>query len=148
MPYSQGVQVRGLNELQARLRQAAVYSPNEIRKVVRSVAQIVVDETIPIMESQFVTDPRRRDGQLEVSLRASASASGRGISAKVIEGRVGGEQSSGSYAGVWEFGGYPGKRPFIKEGRALLPTVKKNREKLIAAVEVAMDALAKMIEGD
>lgn len=146
MPVNYGVQVRGLDALQARLRQAADYSPKEIRKVVSSVAQIIVDETIPLMESQFVSPAHRMDQQLETSLRTSASASARGVSARVIEGRDGGSQSSGKYAGVWEFGGYPGKRPFIKEGRALLPTVKKNRERLLAAVEAAMHELAKMLE--
>lgn len=147
MPTNMGVVVLGLDELQARLAQAPDYSRNEIRKVVRSVAQIVVDEAVPLMESQFVSPASRLDQQLEISTRASASAGKRGISAKIIEGRTQGSQSSGMYAGVWEFGGYPGKRPYVKEGRALFPTVKKNREKLVAAIEVAMKQLAQMIEG-
>lgn len=147
MPESYGVTVLGLNELVARMKQADTFQANEVRKTVSSVAQIIVEEAIPIMESQFTSDPSRLDGQLETSMRTSASATKRGVSAKIIEGRVAGEQSSGMYAGPWEFGGYPKGRPFVKEGRALLPTVKKNREALITAIEVAMQQLVAMIEG-
>lgn len=143
-----GVTVIGLRELQARLAAASEYEPRQVREIVSNVAQIVVDEAIPEMKSQFVSEPSRMDGKLEESLRTSASASKRGISASVIEGKGTGSQDSAMYAGVWEFGGYPGKRKFVKQGRALFPTAKKHRDRLVAAVEAAMEELARIIEGD
>lgn len=142
-----GAVVLGVKQLQAKLVAAGEWEPNAVRTAVKTEAQIIVDEAIPLMESQFVTDPSRRDGQLEHSLRTSASASKRGISAAIIEGRVAGEQSSGMYAGIWEFGGYPRGWPYRAGGRALFPTVQKKREEFAKAITAVLQQMADNIGG-
>lgn len=150
-----GVTVIGLKELQARLAKASAYEPKQVRAIVSSAAQIVVDEAIPVMKSMFVSDPSRLDGHLEDSLRTSASSSKRGISASIYEGSAGNGNTDNKvpFAGWWEFGGprhksnRPPNRRFVKKGRVLFPTVKKHEYRILRAVEQAMHELAKMIEG-
>lgn len=143
------ISVRGLKEFQADISKAAAFEPNEVRKEMRTIAQIVVDEAIPEMKSQFVSDPSRLDGALEDSLRASASASKRGISASVLEGRPGNGNGDhkAPYAGWWEFGGpraktnRPPNRAFVKEGRVLFKVAKRKEAELVEAITVVIARL-------
>lgn len=155
MAKTAGVVVIGINELIARLATAATYEPELVRTQLKAVAQVVVDEVIPEMKSAFVSAPSRLDGSLEDSVRATSSVSARGGSASIKEGSAGrgnGDHKA-PYAGWWEFGGpransnRPPNRRFIKSGRVLLPTVKRKQPEIVAAVELAMDEIAKMIEG-
>lgn len=150
-----GVKVIGLKELTARLAQAATYEPQLVRDQLAPIAQAIVDEVIPEMKSSFVSDPSRRDGALEDSLRASTTVGKRGASASIKEGSKGSGDGDHKvpYAGWFEFGGprakshRPPNRTFVKNGRFLFPTVKKRRAEIQAAVEAALQELAKMIEG-
>lgn len=150
-----GVKVIGLNELTARMAAAATYEPQLVRDALQPIAQSVVNEVLPEMQSSFVSDPSRLDGSLEDSLRSSVSVTKRGASASIKEGSKGrgnGDHKA-PYAGWFEFGGpraksnRPPNRKFVKNGRFLFPAVKRKRAEIVAAVEVALEEMAKMIEG-
>jgi hypothetical protein len=152
MAGSVGVKVLGLNTLQKRLAEAPGYEANEVRKELRTVAQIVVEDAITHMQSSFVSGSRL-DGTLEASLRTSASASKRGMSVSVKEGNAGygpPKDHTAPYAGWIEFGGDlkpTGKRrgtqhrPFVKQGRFLFPAAKRNTAALIAGIEAALNRM-------
>lgn len=138
-----GVQVIGLRDFQRRVARAASVQPREMRQGLNDVGQIIVDEVVPDMESQFVTDPSRRDGKLEDSVRALSTTR---------EGRVvAGFPTRVPYAGWWEFGGpkgktraYPGPppRPFVKKGRTLYPALERSQAEIVARLEVVLNHLA------
>lgn len=153
----QGVKILGINTLQKRLAAAPAYEANEVRKELRTVAQIVIEDAISHMTPTFVSGSRL-DQTLEDSLRTSASASKRGMSVSVKEGSAGygpPKDHSAPYAGWIEFGGDlkpTGKRrgtqsrSFVKEGRFLFPAAKRNTDKLIAGIEDALERLAKTFD--
>lgn len=142
--------VVGLREFQRDLAKVQSYEPAAVRAQIKSVAQTVVPEIISEMRSQFVSDPSRLDGTLEATVRASASASKRGISASILEGR---DTKAAGYAGWWEFGGpsmkssRPPNREFKPEGRAIFPVVKRAGERLVAEYESLIAHLAQMLGG-
>lgn len=138
-----GVQVIGLRDFQRRVARAAAVQPAHMREGLNDVGQIIVDEVVPDMESQFVSDPSRLDGSLEDSVRALSTAR---------EGRVvAGFPKRVPYAGWWEFGGpkgkrnaYPGPPPrkYVKSGRTLYPALEKRDLEILRTLEHVLNRLA------
>lgn len=151
------VKVTGVNRLVRKLSEAKNYERAEIRKELKTFAQVVVDAAIPEYQSMFVSGSRL-DGTLEKSLRTSASVSKRGVSVSVKEGSAGyGPPKDGSapYTGWIEFGGdlKPSgrrrgtiRRPFVKEGRVLFPTAKRMQGELVTAFEATMARIVRTFD--
>jgi hypothetical protein len=70
-------------------------------------------------------------GRLAGDVRVSASRSGAGV-------RMG--RASLRYAGPVDFGGYPGERPYIRDGRYLFPAAVREAPAAARAFEIAATA--------
>ena len=70
-------------------------------------------------------------GGLRGSVRTTGSRSGAAVRA--------GSKAKVPYAGPVDFGGYPGERPFIKDGRYLYPTAKSLLEAAVHRYEQAIE---------
>lgn len=73
-----------------------------------------------------------RTGKLRSSIRAAGQA--RGGLVRMGSGRL-------PYAGPVEFGGYPGSRPYVKEGRYLFPTAKEAKAEIAAIYSADLERL-------
>lgn len=138
-----GVKVVGLNAFARRVNRAAKTEPRLMKSGLNEVGEIIVHDAVPLMESQFVTDPDRRDGKLADSMRAQSTTR---------EGRVVlGYPARVPYAGWWEFGGSTKRkaggmdRKWVKRGRSLYPTLDKDRERITAAMDAVLRRIAEII---
>lgn len=138
------VVVVGLREFQAAVRRAAVTKPKVMREGLNEVGEVVVHYAIPLMESEFVTDPRQpRTGKLEGSVRAQSTAR----EGRVIEGYP----SRVPYAGWWEFGGSTKRkaggmnRTWNKRGRSLYPALDQHQAEVIRVLEGVLNKIADII---
>lgn len=111
--------------------------------VLNESGQLIIKAAIPLIESQFVSDPSRLTGDLVKSLRSQATRT----SGKVKEGLP----STSPYAGWWEFGGpraksnRPPNRKFIKEGRGLYPAYQEVKDEINTMVFVGLGKVADII---
>lgn len=126
------IQVKGLREVQAALRKVDSELPKALRRVNLAAAEIVAQEA------------RRRAPVKTGKLRKSIKAQGqqRGASVK------GGTPSRVPYFGFIDFGGVTGrygnaKRPFIKDGRIIYPSVARRKQEALEFYERAVDDLIK-----
>jgi hypothetical protein len=81
-----------------------------------------------------VADPGRvrRPGALAASLRASAYRSGAAV-------RMGSKAEP--YAGPVDFGGYPGERPYLPNGRYLFPAAEGEASRAVSEYSAAINDL-------
>lgn len=127
----QPIKVEGLVEFQRALKAADGESQKKLRVVLNDVSATVVSGA-----SRRVP---RRSGKAAGSYRAQSSQR----EARVV---AGGKKVP--YVGWLEFGGTIGRdksqrRPFVKSGRYLWPTVAANRESLEKALQKALIDLAR-----
>ena len=141
-----GIKVIGLRDFQLRIRKAEEYKPALMREGLNEVGQIIVETAVPMMESKFVTDPARRTGALERSVKARSTTR---------EGRVvAGTPVRVPYAGWWEFGGSTKRkaggmdRHFFKRGRSLYPALDKQAEAIYKALDAVLNRLADILNED
>lgn len=126
-----GVSVEGLRELSAALRKVGPEHAKELRVEFKKIAEIVARDArgrLPV-----------RSGRAAASLRATGDARG----AAVIGGR-----KSVPYYGWLDFGGTLSpsgrrrntqSRPRLKEGRAIYPAIRANRDELLEASVRSLD---------
>ena len=123
------VTIKGLRELQAKLRAMDGQSQKKIRLVLNEAADVIVQSARPLIP--------HRSGKAAASLKAQSGQR----EAKVVAGgaRV-------PYYGWLDFGGSVGRRnsvhrPFIKEGRYIYPTFSAKHAEVMKKIEEGIDAL-------
>ncbi|MGH9891076.1 MAG: HK97 gp10 family phage protein, partial [bacterium] len=99
-----GIVFQGLPELRRRLRAVDSALPRAVGQIFKIAADKVASDARSTIPS--------RTGRLAGSVRPFGTGKRVGV-------RMG--RASVPYAGPVEFGGYPGGRPFIQEGRYILP---------------------------
>jgi len=108
------IKIEGLRELQRTLKRLGdVDTVNAIKKLNRDAAQEAASKAqarVPV-----------RSGKLRQSIRGSGQQAAGVVRAGTA--RV-------PYAGPVEFGGYPGDRPFVAEGRYIFPAIEEVRKEL------------------
>jgi hypothetical protein len=114
------IQVEGLRELQGALRRMDTDLPKQLRIGLNEIATLVADNARPLIP--------RRTGRAAGSLRA-------GSSQREARVRAGGGRAP--YYPWLDFGGRTGpgrsvRRPFLREGRYVYPTVRKKRDEIMA----------------
>lgn len=124
------VRIEGLREFQASLRAMDRDLPKQLRLVLNEAATIVVD-------GARVRVPRR-SGSAAASLRAQSSQR---------EARVSAGGAGVPYYAWLDFGGAVGRRnsvrrPFIKDGRYIYPTLRDRRSAIVANLEEGLQQLA------
>lgn len=125
------IAVEGMKQLQRALKDLDGESQKEIRVALNRVADTVAQgaaRRVPV-----------RTGKARASLKAMSSQR---------ETRVSAGGRKAPYYGWLDFGGRIGKnksvrRPFVKGGRYIWPTVAANRDQLATAVETALVDLAR-----
>lgn len=127
----QPIRVEGLREFQAALKRTDGESQKLLRVELNKIADVVVSGA-----SRRVP---RRTGRAAASYRAQSGQR----EAKIIGG-----SRKVPYVGWLEFGGRIGKdksvrRPFVRSGRYLWPTVAANRDSLEKALQAALIDLAR-----
>lgn len=139
-----GVKVVGLRAFSRRVNRASKEKPGLMKSGLNEVGEIIVRDAVPFMESQFVTDPSRRDGKLEDSMRAQSTTR---------EGRVVlGYPARVPYAGWWEFGGSTKRkaggmdRKWVKRGRSLYPTLDRDMAQVTAAMDAVLRRIAEICD--
>lgn len=133
------VQVRGLRELQRGLKQIDAELAKELRKGLNEVAEIVAGAARPLVPS--------RSGRARSSIKV-------GSSQRAAQIKVGGTKAG--YFPWLDFGGSTGKghihgkafsgsvrRPFIKEGRYIYPTLARKRDEV---EEKLFDVIGRLVE--
>lgn len=108
---SDAVRIDGLRELSRSLKQVEAGLQKEIAGVFKKAADKVAGKARGRIKS--------KSGRLAASIRPYGTQRAAGV-------RMG--KKAVPYAGVYEFGGYPAGRPFVKEGRAIYPTFKAEAE--------------------
>lgn len=114
------IQIDGLKDVQKRLKAVDKSAPKALRVGLNEVAELVISKARPLMP--------RRTGAMQRSLKARSTRT---------ESRVTLGGNKAPYALWIEFGGKVGRkksvvRPFIKEGRYLFPTIRRNRAEIQA----------------
>ena len=136
----------GLKDFQRRVLRARRVQPREMARGLNDVGQVLVENIIPLIEDQLVSDPSRLDHKLEDSVRAQSTSK----DGMVIEGYA----NRTPYAGWWEFGGSTKRkaggvdRKFIKRGRAMYPALEKSHEMMTKVLEDVLNRLARIANGD
>jgi phage gpG-like protein len=123
------VNVRGVKELQAALRQVETKLPRELRVAFNDAARSVV--------SRAGGQVPKRTGRLSSSVRAASTQR---------TGRVAMGSAAVPYAGFIEFGGRVGRnksvnRQFVRRGRYLFPAAMRERDTVIRDLENALEGL-------
>lgn len=125
------IEIEGLREFQAALKQMDGESQKQIRVALNSVADVVTQGAARRVPT--------RTGAAKASLKSQSSQR---------EAKVLGGSKKVPYYGWLDFGGRVGrnrsvKRPFVRSGRYLWPTVAANRTTLTAALQEALVRLAR-----
>lgn len=145
------IEVIGIKEFQAALREADAALPRELKRGMDVIGrEILLPAIIDRMEGQFVLSRgekkkshNARDGSLLKSLRA------------VSEQRAGVIKEGNArvpYAGWWEFGGTTHSsrgdtsREFIKEGRSVYPALDAKTEEIELEMNHLLARLARIID--
>lgn len=133
MASSQGsrIEIRGLREFQTSLRKMDASLPRQLRIALNQSSDLVINKARP--------DIPRRTGAAAASLKARSSQR---------EARVAAGGRRAPYYPWLDFGGRVGRkrsveRPFIKEGRYIYPSLRKNRPEIEAVLEKAITRLAR-----
>lgn len=125
------IHVQGLKEYQKALKNIDNSLGPELRKGLNEVAEIVVRGVVPLVP--------RRTGAAASSVKAGSTQRGANI-------KVGGNKAP--YYLWLDFGGRVGRnksirRPFLKEGRYVYPTLRNKRDEAIEKLEEVLDRLAR-----
>lgn len=125
------VAVEGLANLNRSLRQLDADAPKGLRLALNMSADLLIAEVRPEIPS--------RSGKARASLKAASTRT-------AVRIRVGGSRAP--YYPWLDFGGRTGKnktakREFIREGRYLYPTLRREREKFEAALNRALGDLTR-----
>lgn len=126
------LEVTGLREFQAALRQMDAELPRQLRVALNMASQLVIDYARPRMPS--------RSGRARASLSARSSQR---------EARVALGGSRAPYAPWLDFGGQgrvkgrPTRRDFVKGGRYVYPGLEHNRGEVLDIMETAIGDLAR-----
>lgn len=120
------VVIDGLTETRRMLRELGDEGPRELRRGLAAGAQAIQ----PLVSGAYP----HRTGTLAGSVKVTR---GNEPSIKV--------DPPEPYAGPVDFGGYPGNRPWIPDGRYLYPTVGQNEDVVIDAASEAISDLVRRI---
>jgi hypothetical protein len=125
------VTVSGLAEFSRGLRKLDKDLPKLVRIANNKAANLLISKALPLIP--------RRTGRAAGSLKVASSRT-------EVRVRAGGPRAP--YYAWLDFGGRVGrrksvKRPFIKEGRFLYPTLAKNRAQFIAIMSEALEDVAR-----
>ena len=131
MSFDNPIAVKGMVELQRALKDLDGESQKEIRVELNKIAETVASgaaRRVPV-----------RSGKARASLRAKSSQ-------RETKASAGGRKAP--YYAWLDFGGKTGRkksvrRPFVRSGRYLYPTVGANRDTLVAAIAKALTDLAR-----
>lgn len=128
------IQVRGLRELRAALRDVDKTLGPELRKGLNEVAEVVLDTARPLVPT--------RSGKARASLKA-------GSTEKAVQIKAGGTKAP--YWGWLDFGGKVGRsksvrRPFITEGRFIYPSLRKRRDDIEEKFYEVIDRVTKELQ--
>jgi Bacteriophage HK97-gp10, putative tail-component len=126
------VQVVGLKSLMRDLKKLSDPRAGALVKAMQEAGRRAAE---PIAEALRSAYPKGKTGRLRGSVRVTASRTGAAV-------RVG--RKSIPYAGPVDFGGYPGDRAFIKDGRYLYPTMHAHQADAVHRYE---QAVGKVVEG-
>lgn len=116
--------IEGLTELRRQLKQVEGQLPKELATMFQGVAEKVAVKVRGKINS--------RSGRAASSVKASKSQRGAIV-------RAGGKKVV--YWGPLDFGGYPGDREFIPEGRYLYPTAEEEGPNAVDDVERGLRSL-------
>jgi bacteriophage HK97-gp10 putative tail-component len=124
------IQVTGLRDLQKGLRQIDRDLPKELRKGLNEVAEVVITAARPLVP--------RRTGRAQESMKVRSTQ-------RAAQIAVGGTVAP--YFPWLDFGGRVGRakavrRPFLKEGRYIYPTLKAKRPELNEKIDEMLRRLA------
>lgn len=145
------IEMTGLRELQARLREADRALPREIRLGLNEIVNVIMLPAIHAkMQAQFVLPlgKKKPGGKARSGKLASRT---RGTSQQRL-GQITEGSAAQPYAGWWEFGGTTHssrgmtQRTFIHEGRTLYPTLAEKTPEIKLAAVAMMDRLAALVE--
>lgn len=125
------VAVDGLADLNRSLRRVDSEAPKALRLALNDAADIIIDEARSLMPS--------RTGKAKASVKAASTRT-------AVRIRVGGPRAP--YVPWLDFGGRVGprksvKRPYIREGRYLYPTLRTQRAKFEQSLARSMGDLAR-----
>ena len=125
------IQVRGLRELRAALRDADKTLGPELRKGLNEVADVILDTARPLVPT--------RSGKARSSLKA-------GSTERAVQIKAGGVKAP--YWGWLDFGGKVGRsksvrRPFIMGGRYIYPALRKRRDDIEDKLYEVIDRVTK-----
>lgn len=146
------IEIQGLREMQARLREAGAALPREIRLGLNEIVNVIMLPRIrEKMEAQFVLPLGKkkpsgmfRSGKLAQRTRATSQQR----LGQITEGGA-----AQPYAGWWEFGGSTHSsrgmttREFLHEGRTLYPTLAESTPEIKLAADEMMERLAAIANG-
>lgn len=146
------IELSGLRELQARLREADAALPREIRLGLNEIVNVIMLPRIrEKMEREFVLPigKKKPSGKFRSGKLAQRT---RGTSQQRL-GQITEGSAAQPYAGWWEFGGTTHSsrgftdRTFIHEGRTLYPTLAEATPEIRLAATAMMDRLAAIVDG-
>jgi hypothetical protein len=125
------IEVQGLAQLNRSLRQVSTDAPKGLRLALNEAAELLADRTRPQIP--------RRTGRAAASLKAKSTRTSARVS-------MGGRQAP--YLPWLDFGGRTGrgrsvKRPFLREGRYLYPTLAKFRPEIEAKLQAALQQVVR-----
>lgn len=136
------IKVVGLSQFNRDVRRASASEPAEVRKALLGISQLVASRAQVKMQS--LIHDHRSTGQLVSSLKPRATTKTASI--------VLGTPVRTPYGGWWEYGGprhrtnRPPNRTYIKEGRALYPTLAENTDEIWLLTERVITHLVNTIE--
>jgi hypothetical protein len=125
------VEVTGLKEFRASLKEMDAGLPKKIRVALNSASELVIDYAKPKVP--------QRSGRARGSLKVRSSQ---------LEARIAAGGTRAPYYPFLDFGGSVGrgksvKRPFYTEGRYIYPGLRENRAKITDQMSVALSDLAR-----
>lgn len=126
------IEVSGLRELRAQLKQADADLPKQIRVALNQSSELVISYARPKVPT--------RSGKAKASLKVRSSQT---------QARVAAGGTRAPYYPWLDFGGKVGRdksveRPFYTEGRYIYPGLRENRDKI---TQVMSDALTELVRG-
>lgn len=125
------IEVTGLRELRASLKQADAMLPRQIRIALNKASELVISYAQPRVP--------RRSGRAAASLKVRSSQT---------QARIAAGGTKAPYYPWLDFGGAVGpnksvKRPFYSEGRYIYPGLRKNRDEITQVMSDALTELAR-----
>ena len=124
------VQVQGLRALARDLQRAGTSDSSAVLVQMREAGRSAAEPVADAVRGAYPFD----SGRLSGSVRVTATRTGASV-------RVG--RASIPYAGPVDFGGYPGDRQYVRDGRYLYPTARAMfsgvQDKYSAALEVGFN---------